>query len=68
MFKINIGNTDRIIRAVLGAGIILAGGFYFKNWLGLLGLIPVFTAFTGFCALYLPLGISTCKMPGKTEM
>ena len=68
MFRSNVGYTDRVIRAVAGVAIILAGGFYFKTWLGLLGLIPIFTAFTGFCGLYLPFGINTCKIPKKAEI
>jgi hypothetical protein len=30
-----------------------------------LGLIPLVTAFTGICGLYLPFGINTCKVPSK---
>lgn len=57
--KVNVGNTDRVIRIILGLGIITAG-FYFKNWLGLIGLVPLITAFVKFCPLYAILGINTC--------
>ncbi len=58
--KCNVGKTDKAIRIAIGAGII-AAGIYFQSWLGAAGLIPLFTALTGWCPAYLPLGISTCK-------
>lgn len=54
----NIGNIDRTIRIILGLGII-AAGIVFKNWLGLLGIVPLATAAVRTCPLYLPFGIST---------
>ena len=59
----NIGNTDRIIRVILGLGllsllIILKGNMRF---LGLIGLIPLLTSAIGFCPLYAIFGIKTCK-------
>jgi len=58
--KTNIGTADRIIRIVIGLAII-AAGIYFKSWWGAIGAIPLITALTGFCGLYVPFGISTCK-------
>ena len=58
--KTNIGSTDRLIRVLIGFGII-ALGVIFKSWWGLLGLIPILTAVTGFCSFYIPFGISTCR-------
>lgn len=60
--KQNVGNADRIIRIVLGLGII-AWGFFAQNWLGAIGLVPLATAFMRWCPAYLPFGISTCKTP-----
>ena len=60
--KTNVGTIDRIIRVILGLG-ILAAGYYYKNWLGLIGLVPLLTAFVGFCPAYLPFGLSTCAKP-----
>ncbi len=59
--KRNIGNTDMAIRIIIGLA-IAAAGFYFKSWWGLVAIIPLVTAFTGFCGLYSVLGISTCKI------
>jgi hypothetical protein len=55
----NMGTADRVIRTVIGLAILTAGLFY-KSWWGLVGLVPLFTATTGWCALYAPFGISTC--------
>ena len=41
--------------------IIAAAGFYFKSWWGVVAIIPLVTAFTGFCPLYKLLGSDTCK-------
>jgi len=62
--KTNVGRPDAIIRVLLG--ILIAGlGVYYSSWWGLLAVIPLVTAFTGFCPLYALLGISTCPRPHK---
>lgn len=66
IMKKNMGSTDRIVRAVIAVAIVL---LYFNNVVtGTLGIVllvlaAVFllTAFVGFCPLYLPFGLSTCK-------
>ena len=60
--KTNVGSLDRTARILIGL-LILAAGFYFQNWFGLIGLIPLGTALMGWCPAYLPFGISTCKKP-----
>jgi hypothetical protein len=57
--KPNVGGLDRILRLIAGLA-ILGAGFYFKNWFGLIGLVPILTAVFRFCPAYLPLGLSTC--------
>ncbi len=57
----NMGNTDRIVRLVLGVAVI-AAGLIFQSWLGALGLILIGTSLIGWCPLYLPFGISTCAV------
>lgn len=64
--KTNVGTIDRVIRVILGLG-ILAAGYYYKNWLGLIGIVPLLTAFVGFCPAYLPFGLSTCAKPAQTK-
>jgi len=58
--KHNIGTVDRVVRIVLGLA-IAAAGIYYRNWLGLIAIIPLATAVVRFCPLYLPFGISTCR-------
>jgi hypothetical protein len=62
--KKNVGKTDKIVRIVIGV-VILAVGYYFKSWWGLIGLVPILTAAIGWCPAYLPFGISTCKAKKK---
>jgi hypothetical protein len=62
--KRNVGGFDRVIRVVVGVGII-AAGVYYNSWWGALGAIPLLTAITGRCMAYVPFGVSTCtKKPG----
>jgi predicted RND superfamily exporter protein len=56
--KSNVGKTDKVIRILLGI-IIAALGVYFKSWWGLVALIPLVTAFAGFCPLWGIFGINT---------
>ncbi len=64
--KKNMGSTDRIIRFIIGI-VILALGIYYGSWWGLVGLIPIITAFVNWCPAYLPFGISTCKTKEAKE-
>jgi hypothetical protein len=64
--KCNVGRTDKIIRVILGLGILVAGAC-FKSWWGLVGLVPLLTALLGFCPGYLPFGISTCACNCKKD-
>jgi hypothetical protein len=64
--KINVGHTDRWIRVVIGVGILVLG-FSLKSWWGLIGLLPLMTAFVGNCCLYRLIGVNTCKVE-KTEV
>jgi len=63
----NVGGIDRIIRAVVGIGLIyyamsnLPGA---EDWMvpaGVVGFIVLLTAIFGFCPAYLPFGIKTCQ-------
>jgi type IV secretory pathway TrbD component len=58
--KRSVGRADRIMRIILGV-LIVAAGIIFKSWLGLFGIIPIITALTGSCGIYIPLGINTRK-------
>jgi hypothetical protein len=56
----NLGQIDRLLRAVLGLALI-GWGLMTNNWWGAVGLVPLLTAALGWCPAYLPLGIKTCK-------
>jgi len=58
--KRNVGKADRSLRVILGL-LIIAAGFYFQSWWGAIGIIPLGTALLGWCPVYLPFGISTCR-------
>ena len=64
--KKNMGTTDQLIRI---AAALLIGVLYYLDVisgtsaliLGILALVFVATSLVGFCPLYLPFGINTCK-------
>ncbi|WP_371154990.1 DUF2892 domain-containing protein [Jannaschia sp. 2305UL9-9] len=56
-----MGLIDRGLRFVLGAALIIAtlmGAIGIWGWVG---LIPLATAFIGFCPLYRIIGVKTCS-------
>jgi hypothetical protein len=63
--KTNIGSIDRVTRIIVGVG-ILGAGYYFKSWWGLVGVIPLLTAFVGLCPAYVPFGFSTCAVKSNS--
>ncbi|MEG8947865.1 YgaP family membrane protein [Rosettibacter firmus] len=64
--KKNIGSTDKILRVIIGI-LIIAIGLITKSWWGLIGLIPIATALIGWCPLYAPFGITTCKTQSEEQ-
>lgn len=56
--KANMGKTDKLLRLIVGAIIIILG-IYFQSWWGVVGLIPILTSFISWCPMYVPLKIST---------
>lgn len=59
--KANVGGIDRILRILLGLGLLGAGYAYGSAW-GLIGLVPLLTGLVRFCPLYPLLGLSTCPL------
>jgi hypothetical protein len=62
--KCNVGKSEQIIRIIFGIGIILLG-LYFRNWWGLIGLLPIITGTIRYCPISTVLGVSTCKDEDK---
>lgn len=58
----NVGMADRIIRIVLGLGLISQVFVGIHNPWFWLGVVPLFTGVVGFCPAYLPFGIRTCPL------
>ena len=56
----NVGGIDKIIRIIAGLAII-GWGFYAQNWLGAIGIVPLFTGLINWCPAYSLFGISTNK-------
>jgi hypothetical protein len=50
--RCNANQTAKWIRVIVSLGVIGAG-IYYKNWIGLLGIITLLSAFTGSCPLSL---------------
>jgi hypothetical protein len=70
--KANLGCTDRIIRTVIGAGILAAGlmAGIEEPWnyvADAVGAILILTAGIKFCPAYALLGASTCKPCNEKE-
>ena len=66
MFTTNEGTTDRVLRVIVGAGLILwffmdqSQGFW--HYAKLIGILPLVTGLVGTCPLYAVLGLSTCTI------
>jgi len=60
--KRNEGTIDRVIRIVLGVGLLSIVFVGPQTMLGLIGLVPLLTGLLGFCPLYRLVGLSTCPV------
>lgn len=67
----NIGSADRILRAIIGLGLIvgilipslpLASAPVLQAIALIVGLVLLLTAVVRFCPLYRLIGVSTCKV------
>ena len=60
MFKANVGGLDRILRVVVGLGLIAIVFVGPQTPWGWAGVVPLLTGLFGTCPLYTLLGIRTC--------
>jgi hypothetical protein len=58
--KANEGTIDRVLRVVVGLGLISLAFIGPHSPWGWVGVVPLATGLAGFCPLYTLLGISTC--------
>jgi hypothetical protein len=63
--KANISQTDRAIRIIIGA-VILLSGIWFKSWFGVIGILPIVTGLLNYCPAYNLIGVKT-KSKIKTD-
>lgn len=64
--KRNVGSIDRTVRVVAGLGLISLVFVGPQTPWGWIGLLPILTAFLGWCPGYSLLGVNTCPVD-KTD-
>lgn len=65
--KVNEGTLDRIIRVVVGIGVISLAFIGPKTPWGYIGIVPLITGLIGFCPAYTLLGMNTCGLKNSPE-
>jgi hypothetical protein len=63
--KRNEAVWDRMIRVVLGGGLLSLVFVGPQTLWGVVGILPLVTGLAGYCPLYQLLGLSTCPIPSK---
>jgi len=63
--KPNEGTIDRVLRVVVGLGILSLAFVGPQTPWGYVGLVPLATGLIGFCPLYAMLGIRTCSVKAR---
>jgi hypothetical protein len=66
LFPANEHAIERVLRVVLGLGVLSLAFIGPQSAWGYLGLVPLATGLLGSCPLYTLLGVSTC--PVKNQM
>ncbi len=62
---VNEGTADRVIRVVVGLGLLSLAFFGPKTPWGYIGVVPLATGLLGHCPLYRIAGINTCRAAEK---
>jgi len=57
----NVGTIDKVLRILLGAGLISTVFLGPQTPWGWVGIVPILTVFISICPLYSILGVSTIK-------
>lgn len=58
----NVGTVDRILRVVVGLALVSLVFVGPQTAWGWIGVVPLLTAFVGFCPAYRLFGLRTCKI------
>ena len=67
LFPKNEHKIERILRVLVGIGILSLVFIGPKTYWGFLGIVPLATGALGSCPLYTILGISTCGKKVESE-
>jgi len=70
LFEKNVGETDRIVRGLVGMAFIVGATLIqpiLSYVVGIIGLVLIVTALLGTCTLYTILGINTNKKFSKEK-
>ena len=59
MFAKNVGSIDRVLRIIVGLGLISMVFVGPQTPWGWVGVVPLLTAFISFCPLYTLIGVRT---------
>lgn len=62
----NVGRIDRILRIVVGLALIIWAVMDGPVW-AWIGVVPLITGAIGWCPVYLPFGINTCKTQSNQQ-
>ncbi len=62
LLKNNVGGADRILRVLLGLGLLSLTVVGPQTSWGYIGLVTLLTGLVGTCPLYSIFGFSTCPM------
>ena len=65
LFPGNEHKLERVIRVLLGIGILSLTVAGPQTMWGLIGVVPVVTGLVGSCPLYTLFGISTCPLKAR---
>ena len=65
MLSKNVGSIDRVLRIVVGLGLISLVFVGPQTPWGWIGVVPLLTAAISFCPLYTLIGIRTCPIGNK---
>jgi len=61
----NMGTLDRVLRVIVGLGLLAIAFVGPQTPWGYIGIIPLVTALIGYCPAYRLIGLSTCSKLGN---
>jgi hypothetical protein len=65
--KKNEATWDRVVRVIVGLGLLALTVVGPGTLWGLVGVVPLATGLWGFCPLYRVFGLSTCSVQDATK-